>query len=288
MISISIAIKLMIMQGVEDNTTIATFSVKVYYSIEAGEQARDKIGNMVEGMIGQMNKRFEELGVLTKVRLHCLEQMTWSEKEVFAAFGGVGSFQKYKHWERNSADAVMYLTTNTGSSTAIGFGILGAGLRSSFKSFDSRLVSWIKLGYVAPNPRGLNVAVHELGHNLGLNHKEMKNGSYYREVFKTLRFALAAVGDESEACPKQEAAWEFRSGCFKNFGSFTGDKLENEDATEVKTAKACQARCAATDSCQFFSFKEVADILYRGFIHQQDDIFSLGYRIRIISHAFNF
>ena len=264
MISISIAIKLMIMQGVEDNTTIATFSVKVYYSIEAGQQARDKIGNMVEGMIGQMNKRFEELGVLTKVRLHCLEQMTWSEKEVFAAFGGVGSFQKYKHWERNSADAVMYLTTNTGSSTAIGFGILGAGLRSSFKSFDSRLVSWIKLGYVAPNPRGLNVAVHELGHNLGLDHKEMKNGSYYREVFKTLRFALAAVGDESEACPKQEAAWEFRSGCFKNFGSFTGDKLENEDATEVKTAKACQARCAATDSCQFFSFKEVADIFYLG------------------------
>ena len=63
------------MQGVEDNTTIATFSVKVYYSIEAGEQARDKIGNMVDGMIGQMNKRFEELGVLTKVRLHCLEQM---------------------------------------------------------------------------------------------------------------------------------------------------------------------------------------------------------------------
>merc|ERR1719285_805744 len=31
-------------------------------------------------------------------------------------------------------------------------------------------------------------------------------------LVKRFRFALAAVGDEQEPCPKQEAAWEFRSG----------------------------------------------------------------------------
>ena len=48
-----------------------------------------------------------------------------------------------------------------------------------------------------------------------------------------------------------------RSECFKNFGEYVGDVLENQIRTSEKNAKACQARCQATEGCSFFSFKEV-------------------------------
>ena len=48
-----------------------------------------------------------------------------------------------------------------------------------------------------------------------------------------------------------------RSECFKNFGKYMGHVLENEIRRPEKNAKACQARCQATEGCSFFSFKEV-------------------------------
>ena len=60
------------------------------------------------------------------------------------------------------------------------------------------------------------------------------NEEYYGRVFKEFRFALAAVGDESEPCPQQEAPWEFRSRCFKSFGKYTGNQLENEVVNQAK------------------------------------------------------
>ena len=69
-------------QGVEDNTTIVTYSVKVYYSIEVGQKTGGKIGAMVDVMFKNMNKRYEDLGALTRARLHCLEQTTWTEAEL--------------------------------------------------------------------------------------------------------------------------------------------------------------------------------------------------------------
>ena len=48
-----------------------------------------------------------------------------------------------------------------------------------------------------------------------------------------------------------------RSECFKNFGEYVGDVLDNQIRTSEKNAKACQARCQATEGCSFFSFKEV-------------------------------
>ena len=101
------------------------------------------------------------------------------------------------------------------------------------------------------------MVVHEVGHNLGISHAEMEDEAYYGRVFKTFRFALAAIGDESEACPKQEADWEFRSRCFKSFGKYTGDELEIEASNDAnKDAKACQAQCADTWGCSYFAFRE--------------------------------
>ena len=48
-----------------------------------------------------------------------------------------------------------------------------------------------------------------------------------------------------------------RNGCFESFGQYSGDELENEPRSSEESAKACQARCAATKGCSFFSFKEV-------------------------------
>ena len=87
----------MYMQGVEDNTTVATFSVKVYYSIEVGEQTWGKIGDMVDQMIESMNEHLDDLGALTRVKLHCLEQMTWNEKEVLDRYEVIGGNSNYKH-----------------------------------------------------------------------------------------------------------------------------------------------------------------------------------------------
>ena len=123
------------------------------------------------------------------------------------------------------------------------------------------MISWFNLGeciWAWGWGGEFGMVVHEVGHNLGLSHEEMEDEAYYGRVYKTFRFALAAIGDESEACPKQEADWEFRSHCFTSFGHFTGGELENEGrTTEEKNAKECQARCAATDGCSFFTFKEV-------------------------------
>ena len=77
----------MYMRGVEDNTTVVTYSIKVYYSIELGEKTGGKIGAMVDVMFENMNKRYKDLGALTRAKLHCLEQTTWTKEEVFAASG---------------------------------------------------------------------------------------------------------------------------------------------------------------------------------------------------------
>ena len=60
---------------VEDSTTatVTTFSIKVYYSIEAGEQTGRNIDDMVDIMFDNMNQRLDDMGTLTRATLHCLE-----------------------------------------------------------------------------------------------------------------------------------------------------------------------------------------------------------------------
>ena len=214
-------------------------------------------------MIENLNKRFEEGGALARAELHCLEQITWTEKEIVPAFNTVwgmrriegggfdGGMDNYKSRSKNSADAVFYISTYL-DDRAVGRADMGSGLSKSLESFRDRFYSWIHLGWVTSH----GVHHHELGHNLGNSHSENFD-MWTNFLMKRFRFALAAIGDEEEPCPKQEADWEFRSRCFKSFGQYTGGELEEAGSTTAeKSAKECQARCAATEGCSFFSFKE--------------------------------
>ena len=213
-------------------------------------------------MIDNLNKRFEKGGALAKVELHCLEQMTWTEKEIRAAFEHVWGMKRiegarrsdgtenYKGGDRNSADCVFYISTYVDS--VAGRGNMGGGLSESLDGFDD-FYSWIHLGYITSD----YVEHHELGHNLGNAHSENFD-DWTNFLLKRFRFALAAIGDEEEPCLNQKADLEFRSRCFKSFGQLTGGVMENKArTTEEKSAKDCQARCAATEGCSFFSFKDV-------------------------------
>ena len=204
----------MFLQGVKDNSTVVTFSVKVYYTVDVAERAGGRITDMVNAMIDSMNKKFEKHGVLAKVELHCLEEMTWTEKDVVSKFanydwykGPLKGLETYKYEDRNSADAVFYVATQLNKGIN-GFATIGAGLSKSFSFFDSRLRSWMLMEKLSEG----YLAEHELGHNLGNRHLHPKAEYDNRTMtlIKRFRFALAAVGDEKEPCPKQDAAWEFR------------------------------------------------------------------------------
>ena len=240
------------MRGVEDNSTVVTFSAKVYYTIEVGERTGGKIVELVDAMLDRFNKELEDLGALTRVQLHCLEEMTWTSQEVIASNSDrrVG-LMKYKNRSRNSADVLMYIGLDP-TPGVCARGYLGPGVKTTFYSFGHFMVSWYNLRCVTYVS---DIGLHEVGHNLGVDHDEMEDKTYYGRVYKTFRFALAAIGDESEACPEPEADWVFRSRCFKSFGKYAGDELENEACTPAENAKDCQAHCAATEGCSFFAFK---------------------------------
>merc|ERR1712223_207645 len=255
-------------RGLRDNSTIVTFSVKVYYTIEVGRIAGARIKDMVNLLIFKMNRHFDEVSALAKAELHCLEQMTWSEKEILTWSGRFGNEkirvnlgENYKHGDKNSADIAIYIVSRlaNGANGAAGG---GQGLRSDYETFGNGLRNYIAMNSL----NGDIVAAHELSHNLGNKHPEEepdKKENYMKrqiELMRRFRFAIAAVGDEQEQCPRQEAAQEFRSECFKNFGEYFGDELENEIRRPKKSAKACQARCQATDGCSFFSFKEATEL----------------------------
>merc|ERR1712180_431450 len=65
--------KEMYLRGLRDNSTVVTYSVNVYYTIEVGRMAGDRITDMVDLMMSQMNQHYEEIGALAKAELHCLE-----------------------------------------------------------------------------------------------------------------------------------------------------------------------------------------------------------------------
>ena len=246
------------MRGVEDNTTVVTISANVYYSLEVGERTGGKIADLVDAEIEGLNTRLEKNGVLARFQVHCLEEMTWWEEEfeeyekyrsyIFSEYAEYGT---YPSGHKHSADVSFYIGF-IAAPGAWARGMGGDGLSASYSDFAADMVSWYALKGI-----GGGISQHELGHNLGMSHAEMKN-PYWSRVWKELRFAAAAIGDESGTCRREAADWEFRSRCFKSFGNYTGDELDGEICTPAKDAKACQDHCAETEGCSFFQFREEA------------------------------
>ena len=206
----------MYLRGLRDNSTVVTYSVNVYYTIEVGRIAGERITDMVDLMMSRMNQHYEEIGALVKAELHCLEQMTWSETEILRWSGkfGVEKFRTnigdfYKYGIRGSADTAIYIVSWL-KKPVMGFGEIGNGLRSNYKQFGKGLKNYIAMDYL----RSGTTPAHELSHNLGNEHPE-PNGyvgfdKRLPELMRRFRFAIAAVGDEQGQCQRQEAAQEFR------------------------------------------------------------------------------
>ena len=203
----------MYLRGLRDNSTIVTFSVNVYYTIEVGRIAGERITDMVNLVIFKMNQHFEEVRALAKAELHCLEQMTWSEKEILTWSGRFGNEkfrvnlgENYKHGDKNSADTAIYIVTKLSNGMA-GMGGVGKGLRLDYETFGNGLRNYIAMNSL----NGDIVAAHELSHNLGNKHPPKENYMKRQiELMRRFRFAIAAVGDEQGQCQRQEAAQEFR------------------------------------------------------------------------------
>ena len=207
----------MYLRGLRDNSTIVSFSVNVYYTIEVGRIAGARIKDMVNLLIFKMNRHFDEVSALAKAELHCLEQMTWSETEILrwsGKFGNekfrtnIGDF--YKYGDRGSADTAIYIVSWL-KKPVMGFGEIGNGLRSNYKQFGKGLKNYIAMDYL----RSGTTPAHELSHNLGNGHPGNNNSYVWfdkrlPELMRRFRFAIAAVGDEEEQCQRQEAAQEFR------------------------------------------------------------------------------
>ena len=65
-------------QGLEDSTTLVTYSLKVYYTIEFGEKTED-IPLFVEQMVSEINQGYINSEIPVRVKLHCIEAANVNE-----------------------------------------------------------------------------------------------------------------------------------------------------------------------------------------------------------------
>ena len=143
----------------DDDDTIATYSLKVYYTPEV-EAAKQNMEQFTKSIIHYTNMGYKNSNVPIRVKLHCIELANIEEKFEVDGVRLLDWFAKLKHTAealRGSADAAALLVT-------CGLkGGCGVAYRDRICNGDNFSVTVVDCGH-----RG--VFAHELGHNFGLCH----------------------------------------------------------------------------------------------------------------------
>jgi len=238
----------------DDNDTIATYSIKVYYTPEV-EAAKLNIEQYIKYLIDYTNMGYKNSNVPIRVKLHCIELAKIEEEPMVDGVFILKRFAKLKNTLealRGSADAAALLVTR-----GLPEGQCGLARYDTICDRDKDNISITVLDCCARGDGG--TFAHEIGHNFGLCHDRdallglscntvdgngylFRNGdmegyytimaysrdgyrkfdNYYSNpdiihpktgtptgrrnyansarVLRARRFAMAAVGDESQQC----------------------------------------------------------------------------------------
>ena len=156
-------------RGAADNTTMATYSVKVYFTPEFALETAD-----IEGFVGQAiaetNQGYANSQVPITVRLFCLEPATVNDYpdshtmlELFRDMKGTNSYPEL----RDTADAAALLAVDIGSSCGVAYVDTTANGHTLSVTEKKCAVGYFSFG-------------HEIGHNYGCKHnpEESTNTAY--------------------------------------------------------------------------------------------------------------
>ena len=278
----------------KDNTTIVTFTVKVYYTPSFAAVTAD-IEGFVEQVIQETNQGYINSNIPLRVAAICIEAATIDDMHLSTDNDMLNAFTRMKgnvQALRGSADAAALLVKSM-----VGCGI---GRTNSIASGNTLSVTRkdCALGYYSFG--------HELGHNIGLKHnREVQTNPYYPDGYGYLipkgshstglrtilaysaeghrtrvnyysnpnvihpttgtptgvagvadsariitmnRFALAAVGDESQC-----ESYPLDKECYIENISFR-EYQKTHAYYRGYTKESCQSACEANSTCFEYYF----------------------------------
>merc|ERR1711981_7184 len=152
-------------QGKEDETTIAEFSVMIYYTPEFAAETPD-VQTYVDAVIAETNEGYMNSLIPIRIEVHCIELA----EDLHDMQDGVDMIYAFEDWGgnniRRSADAAALLVAD--------FDVCGIGFMAGYRYGQTITVSKksCALGYFTFG--------HELGHNFGTTHdKDNGNNNFF-------------------------------------------------------------------------------------------------------------
>jgi len=146
-------------QGKEDNSTIVTYSVMFYYTIEFAAATED-IDLYVAQVVADTNQGYINSKIPLRVKAHCIEAANLHD--IYNSQDMVHKFSCYKSQKEllNSADAATLLISN--------YDNCGRAFQNTFMVGDNWSTS---TKYCALN---IHTFGHEVGHNFGCHHDKIQ------------------------------------------------------------------------------------------------------------------
>ena len=151
--------------GEMDQTTIANYSIMLYYTPEARaavETSGKDFNAYIELVIATTNQGYINSQIPIRAKLHCLEETPEPEAYFTDSQDMLGVFRMYNGGGNNlrrSADTAVLLTTDCGTASGWGYVVTDG-------NYEDLAVSMVRYDYAVEK----YIFGHEIGHNLGLDH----------------------------------------------------------------------------------------------------------------------